>query len=853
MAKRTIIFILLLALMLTAALPATSVAEGTGELTYLATVPPGRETSIPYLTDNDYHTRFTLLPGQSMTIDWEGEADGVLLQWFNEKQWYSRDCVAHIRLFDSKGKLLLEKNNTKLAYRMFLPVKGANRIQIQCPAGYPMISLTEAKVFAPGFEPTNQPKTEPVDLMLILSGASDELDMLGGLLPLYAGEHSIRTAVVYVGRDDGNQVQEIFAALEAMGLDVIPLFLQREDHLTYRIDRLPSLWKEQDLRYTLASLMMTYGPQVVVTCDPDDDTTAARAMYTGQLVKDIVTRRSANDPLPLKKLYLLSQTGQTVLDGSAPLAVYDGRTAVDVAREGYAQYLSEASFGTVIPEKPRFDLAYTTVGEDEAKNDLFEHIDLGTMIAYQAPTPIPTPTPEPTPTAEPTPEPTQAPTPEPTAAPTQAPTAAPTAVPEATAAPTEQPDAPSAGFAGFLASLGWVSLALFGAGILLLAGAVLCLAKKRRLVGILLLAVAAILAFGGWRLIPKDGGKAAAAQAEATSTPVPEPTAVPTPVPTDTPASTDTPTPTPTATPAPTDTPAPTATPTPSPTPDPNDQYFRQPGEPAEVVIQDYDNGHWEYRSDILSVIIDREITYEKQNHPYWKYIAHVRMRKVNSFRAVVSSRHPEAQPVDPPWRMARNYRAVLAVTGDNVNNADLSWKGILIRNGILYSEKYGDATMVIGDDLAMHVYHPREVSGVDLLDSGVLSAFSFGPILVEDGKVNPDVGKHRVAKENPRCGVGMVEPGHFVVIVSDGRDVRRAYGYTLEEFAQVFADQGVQVAYNLDGGNSAGMVFMGEHINWHSVAPGQRTWADALVWGYSKLVPKPTDPVHHRGDGLQY
>ena len=37
--------------------------------------------------------------------------------------------------------------------------------------------------------------------------------------------------MVYVGRDDGNQVQEIFAALEAMGLDVIPLFLQREDHL----------------------------------------------------------------------------------------------------------------------------------------------------------------------------------------------------------------------------------------------------------------------------------------------------------------------------------------------------------------------------------------------------------------------------------------------------------------------------------------------------------------------------------------------------------------------------------------------------------------------------------------------
>ena len=356
MVKRTIICILLLALMLTVALPAAVAADGTEELHYEVTVPAGRETSIPYLHDGDYHTRFTLLPNQSMTIDWEGEAEGVMLQWFNEKQWYSSPCYAHIRLYDGSGKLLSEQTNSKLSYRMFLSVKGASRMQIQCPAGRPMISLCEMKVFAPGHEPANQPKKEPVDLMLILSAASDELDMLGGLLPLYAGEHGIKTAVVYVGRDDGNQVQEIFGALETMGLDVIPLFLQREDHLTYRVDRLPNLWKETELKYELASLMLTYAPKVVVTCDPEDDSTAARAVYTGKLVKEVVAQRSAKEPLPLQKLYQVSQTGQTVLDGAAPLAVYGGRTALDVAQEGYAQYLSEASFGTVIPESPRFNL-----------------------------------------------------------------------------------------------------------------------------------------------------------------------------------------------------------------------------------------------------------------------------------------------------------------------------------------------------------------------------------------------------------------------------------------------------------------------------------------------------------------
>ena len=842
MAKRTIIFILLLALTLGVAAPAAASAEHAGELEYTVTVPAGREAAEAYMRDNDYRTRFTLTPGQSLTIAWQGEAGGVLLQWFNEKQWYSKDCHARVQLFDKDDRLLSDQFYAKLSYRMFLPAERASRMVIQCPGGYPMISLCEAKVLAPGHEPTNLPKKEPVDLMLILSGVSDELDLMGGLLPLYAGEHGIKTAVVYVGRDDGNQVQEAFRALEEMGLDVIPLFMQKEDHLTCWIDRLPFLWKEGTLKNELVELMAAYQPRIVVTCDPKDDSTAARTIYTGRLVTDLIVGGAMGRTLPLQKLYHLSADGQTTVDGTVPLAIYGGRTAADVAREGYAQYRSEASFGTVIPETLRFKLAYTTVGEDEAKDDLFEHIDRSALIAYQAPTPVPTATPEPTPA------PTEAPTavPTDTPAPTGVPSAESTAAP--TAAPTESPaeegeETGKSALLQWIGSLGRGTIALYVAsGVFVIVA--LCLVKKNRSMALLLLVMAGLLAYVGYSLVPKGDEARPAQTVQATATP--SPVLDVTPAPTDTPRPTDAPEPTEAPTPEP------TVTPEPTPSPDPNDQYFRQPGDPAEVVIQDYDNGHWEYRSDILSVIIDREITHERQNHPYWKYVAHVRMRKVNSFRSIVSARNEIALANEPPWRMARSYRAVLAVTGDNVNNADVELKGILIRNGILYSDRAGECTMVINDDLTMRVYHPNEISGLDLLDSGVNASFSFGPLLVENGKVNPDASKHRVNKENPRCGVGMVEPGHFVVIVSDGRDLHRAYGYTLDEFAQIFVDQGAQLAYNLDGGNSAGMVFMGEHINWHSVG-NQRTWADALVWGYSQLVPKASDPVQHYGDGARH
>ena len=831
MAKRTIIFLLLLALLGGVALPAAAAADDAREIRCSITVPQGREAAADHLRDDDPRTRFTLTSGQQLTVEWTEEAGGVLLEWFDV------NYRAEIRLYSETGTLLQRQQYTKVPYRMYLTAEGARKLTVKATGA--IASLCEVKVLPAGQTPVCCGQEGPVDLMLILSGVSDEVDLLGGLLPLYAGEHGIKTAVVYVGRDDGHQVQEAFRALEAMGLDVIPVFLQKEDHRTYSRSRIGSLWKKSKMWKEIAGLLTTYGPKVVVTLDPEDSVSPVRAAYTAWLVEYSVNRAAKDRKihLPLQKLYHLSQNGQTVVDGSAPLVTYGGRSAADVAREGYGAYASEASYGTVIPETLRFTLAYSTVGDDEKEDDLFEHIDVGALIAYQQPTPLPTREPTPAPTETPTEAPTETP------GPTQPPrTPPPTAEsPEAAAQAPEAPEKRTTPVVtDQILGRGKGALALYGAsGVLLVIG--LCLVKKRRATALLLLAMAGLVAYVGYSLVQKEDASQKESQAAITASPRPE-TSAPTEAPT--PEPTATPTPTPTATP----------TPTPTPTPDPDDQYFRQAGEPAEVVVQDYENGHWEYRSDILSVIIDRENTIGKRDYPYCKYVAHVRMRKINSFRGVVANRYRVVKPIEAPWRLARNYRAVLAVTGDNVNNADLAFKGILIRNGILYADNAAAETMVIGDDLTMRIYRPQEVTGIDLLDSGVLAAYSFGPVLVENGQVNPNVDQSRVDNPNPRCGVGMVEPGHFVVIVTDGRDSQRAYGYTLSGFAQVFADQGVQVAYNLDGGSSAGMVFMGEHVNWHSASiDPQRTWADALVWGYSRLVPAVSDPVTHRGTGTKY
>ncbi len=811
--RLTLLSLLLILVLLAISVPSANAEQGEagGFLEYSIEWPNGNEAKIPNLSDDNDRTRLTFTYEQPLTVKWDGEASGLLISWYDVNRRIDADFYA------ASGALLKTESYYTEDYRMFLPTDGANRITLRT-VSRATPSICELRVCAPGYEATCQRVVEPVDLMLVLSGVSDETEKLGGLLPLYTKEHDVRTAIVYIGKDYGYEVQEAFRAFDAMGVDVIPVFLQRDDQATANMSDMSYFWREGQVRDRLYELFSIYRPKIVVTCDPDDTFSPVRTPYSARITQSVVSRYNLSNPAAaIRKLYQASETGETVLGFTQPLVSYDGASAADVSRTAHACYRSRASFGVKLPDSLRFHLAISTVGEDGAQNDLFEHIAHGDLIRYADPTPAPT--------AEPTEVPTEAPTEAPTAVPTPAPTAAPT--PEPVKAEVEAPAKKDHSAAAILT---------IGAAIATVALAAILYSKKKRARTVLLLIGAAVLLAIGILFaanVQLCTREEAAVEPTETALPTAEPT----------------------ATPAPTEAPTqkPTAEPTVEPTPEPEKfaEFFRQEGDPEEVVVIDYDNGHWEYRSDILAVIIDRVLTTE-HNHPYCKYIAHVYMREVNSFRAVLASHLVPAQASEPPWLISRNFRAVLAVTGDNLNDADVEHKGVLLRNGVLYSDGSGEDSMVIDDDLTMRIIHKKEVSGVDLLDSGVLHSFSFGPVLVENGKVNPNAGDHFVARQNPRCGVGMVEPGHFIVIVSDGRDSHRAYGYKMDEFAQIFADLGVQVAYNLDGGSSTAMVFMGEYINWHSADP-QRTWADGLAWGYSALVPSVSDPLIREGRRSTY
>ena len=292
-------------------------------------------------------------------------------------------------------------------------------------------------------------------------------------------------------------------------------------------------------------------------------------------------------------------------------------------------------------------------------------------------------------------------------------------------------------------------------------------------------------------------------------------------------------------------TPEPTEEPTPEPTADPNDVYFLD-GDGEEYEL-DFEKGHWWYKNDSLAIdVLEVHTTFKDEKNktvPLVYYVADIRMRNYSSYRSGVHG------GFEPPWKYARIEKAVLGITGDNLDRDEKELKGCLLRKGKLYWNAKKE-TLVIEGGMSMYVLPAGEASERVLMDHGVRDTYGFGPILVRDGVVNKGVSKNRVNHANPRCGIGMIEPGHWIAIATDGRQLNYSHSITLEYFAQMFVDYGCTVAYNMDGGASVGIVFMGEALNRHikQLPDEQRPWNDALLFGYSENVPSPNEKTIHNG-----
>ncbi|MBQ2770044.1 MAG: phosphodiester glycosidase family protein [Clostridia bacterium] len=251
------------------------------------------------------------------------------------------------------------------------------------------------------------------------------------------------------------------------------------------------------------------------------------------------------------------------------------------------------------------------------------------------------------------------------------------------------------------------------------------------------------------------------------------------------------------------ETPQPTATP--EPTPDPRDLLE---GRYAERFSAEPLMGENTYTSENISITLDRVsengITY---------YVADIYLRDISCIRTAVAQQHGKSNRM-PAKDMARLNHAILAINGDFF--AYRKSGNVAVRNGEQWIRKEPLASdiLVLYYDGSMEVYYSDNWPDLDAIYArSPYQIWCFGPVLVENGAV-PKNYNTTVAGKNPRAAIGYYEPGHYCFVLVDGRQKGYSIGMTMRELSNLFVNLGCEAAFNLDGGDTAVMIWNGEIHN---------------------------------------
>lgn len=170
---------------------------------------------------------------------------------------------------------------------------------------------------------------------------------------------------------------------------------------------------------------------------------------------------------------------------------------------------------------------------------------------------------------------------------------------------------------------------------------------------------------------------------------------------------------------------------------------------------------------------------------------------------------------------LAKDVDAIFAINGDYFSFREY---GFVVRNYTTFRDSArpskstslnGDDTLFILPNGSLMMFDENDSLFKNGLPSDIYQAFSFGPRLIENNAITvnekSEVGQSSTS--NPRTAIGMIEPLHYIIIVSEGR-LTNGDGMTLYELANIMKDLGCKMAYNLDGGSSTTLYFNGEVIN---------------------------------------
>ena len=245
-----------------------------------------------------------------------------------------------------------------------------------------------------------------------------------------------------------------------------------------------------------------------------------------------------------------------------------------------------------------------------------------------------------------------------------------------------------------------------------------------------------------------------------------------------------------------------------------------------------YEPGDLVYDTDRMHVSIEQK---KKDGITY--FACDIRITDPSQLRTAFAGDDFKSGIYETVSDISDRYSPVLAINADFCR---YHRNGVIIRNGELLRKQNitRHHLMIVDQEGRMTALTDRSgkqgVVAEELKKKNTWQTFEFGPVLVSNGEaatlpktfyINCHDGYYE-----PRTAVGMYEPLHYLVIVVDGRREGYSTGASIPQLQKIFLDEGVNFAFNLDGGGSTTLYFLGNVINMPSGGK-QRSVSDVLMF----------------------
>ena len=219
-----------------------------------------------------------------------------------------------------------------------------------------------------------------------------------------------------------------------------------------------------------------------------------------------------------------------------------------------------------------------------------------------------------------------------------------------------------------------------------------------------------------------------------------------------------------------------------------------------------------EYQDPSISVRI------EKGRYCDTDYVvAYVKIANASQIRTAMVGRYGDTK-AELGRTLAYTWKAVLAINGDNFQMR--SNVGLVTRQGKNYRLKCDNPeensgrrydVLIIDEKGDLHILPQATNADIDAFEGTIINGFAFGPGLVIDGVkqtgfVNMNNGALIPAMRMVIAQTGELE---YLCIATEGPEDKGSVGLNLEQLADLVASfEGVQNAYNFDGGTSSTLAF---------------------------------------------